>query len=158
MANYTSPHMFNIVLNSQNAVTSNPNNCTYYFNFSNIPAKKYRVGFAYKGKNNADFVANDSPQVFLQMNTTPSVYQATSVDASQVSYYLGSLRADTHAAAQVYFYANLNDNADIFINFPPRANTIQVIVTRDDFSTPFTTLAGSNLADYVLCLLFVEVY
>ena len=157
MANYTSPHMFNIVLNSQNAITTNPNDCTYYFNFTNIPDRKYRVSFTYRGKNNADFVASDSPQVFLYMGQVPSVYQATSTDGSQVSFYLGTLRAETHAAAQVYFYANLNDNADIFINTSPMNNILRVVVTRDNFTTLFTTLAGSNLADYIMCLSFVEV-
>lgn len=157
MANYTSPHMFNIVLNSQNAVTTNPNDCTYYFNFTNIPDRKYKVSFTYKGLNNGDYVGNDSPQVFLYMGTSPSVYQATSTDASQVSFFLGSLRAETHGAGQVYFYSNLNDNADVFINAPPMNNTLRILVTRDNFTTAFTTLAGSNLADYVLVLSFVEV-
>lgn len=157
MANYTSPHMFNIVLNSQNAVHTNNNDCTYYFNFTNIPDRKYRVSFTYKGKNNGDYVGNDSPQVFLYMNAVPSTYQATSTDGSQVSFFLGNLRAETHAAGQVYFYANLNDNADIFINAPPMNNTIRILVTRDDFTTPFTTLAASDLAEYVMVLSFEEV-
>jgi len=158
MANYTSPHMFNIVLNSQNSVHTNNNDCTYYFNFTNIPDRKYRVSFTYKGGNNGDYIGNDSPQIFLYMGASPSTYQATTTDASQVSFYLGSLRAETHAAGQVYFYANLHDNPNIFINSPPMNNTIRVVVYRSDFVTPFSTITGpSELADYVLVLSFEEV-
>jgi len=156
MANYTSPHMFNIVLNSQNAVHTNNNDCTYYFNFTNIPDRKYRVSFTYKGKNNGDYVGNDSPQVFLYMGATPSTYQATSTDASQVSFFLGTLHAETHSAGQVCFFSSLEHNQSIFINAPPMNNILRVVVTRDNFTTPFTTLGGGNLADYVMCLNFVS--
>jgi len=67
MATYTDPYMFNIVLNSQNSsdFSSNTNDSTYLFNWTNIPQGKYQVSFSYRGLNNSDLVASDSPQVFI---------------------------------------------------------------------------------------------
>lgn len=159
MANYTQPYQFNIVLNSQQVSTSSSGfieNSTYDFNWTNIPSGRYKMDFSYRGTNNADFVANDSPQVFLTLNATPSAYQASGLDGSVISTYIGSLRAETHAAGQVYFYANINDNPSVFFNSLPNNGPIQIQVFRSNFTTPFTTLAGSSLASYVLVLSFVS--
>ena len=113
--------------------------------------------FSYLGKNNGDFVANDCPQIFLSIASVPSVYQATGVDASIISTYIGSLRAQTHAGGQVNFYCNAYDNPEIFFNAPANNGVIRVQIFRDNFTTPFTTLAGSNIADYVIILSFTEI-
>jgi len=160
MTNYEKPYKFNIVLNSQQTSTfssGNTNNCTYEFNWTNIPRGKYRMSFSYRGANNGDFVANDSPQVFVSLESVPFCYQASGQNGSVVSRFVGTLRAETHAAAQIYFYANLNDNPDVYFDAKPSNGFIQVLVYRDDFVTPFTTLAGSNLANYVMVLSFEQV-
>ena len=160
MANYEKPYMFNIVLNSQqvsDASSGDNNDCTYEFNWSNIPQGHYTMGFSYKGQNNSDFIANDSPQLFLSLNSVPSVYQASNANGSVVSTYIGSLRAETHAGGQVYFYSNLNDNPTVYFNSLPTSGPIQVQVFRYNFTTVFTTLAGSSLAQYVMCLTFEQV-
>lgn len=160
MANYTQPYKFNIVLNSIYVSPSSSvdtNDLTYEFNWTNIPSGKYKMDFCYKGLNNGDYIGNDSPQVFLTLNSTPSVYQASGSDGSVISNYIGSLRAETHGAGQVYFYANLNDNPSVFFNSLPNNGPIRIQVFRSDFVTPFTTITGTDdLADYVLVLSFVS--
>jgi hypothetical protein len=159
MANYISPKRFNIVLNSQQVSASssgNPNDCTYEFNWTNIPQGKYKMSFSYKGQNNSDFVSNDSPQIFLSLGTVPSVYQANGSNGSVVSNWVGSLHAETHAAAQVVFFANLQDNPDVYYESLPTSGPIRVQIYRADFTTLFTTVAGSNLANYVMCLSFEQ--
>lgn len=160
MANYDKPYLFNIVLNSQQSSvfsSGNPNDVTYLFNWTNIKPGRYKVAMYWRGKNNADFVASDSPQVFISIGSVPNVYQATGVDASVVSFYAGTLRADTHAAGQVSFVADgANHNAEFYYEAKPLSNQIRIQVFRDDFVTPFTTLAGSNLADYIMVLTFKE--
>jgi hypothetical protein len=160
MANFINPRRFNIVLNSQQVSASssgNPNDCTYEFNWTNIPQGKYKMSFSYKGQNNSDFVSNDSPQIFLSLGTVPSVYQANGSNGSVVSNWVGSLHAETHAAAQVGFYANLQDNPDVYYDSLPTSGPIRVQVYRGDFITPFTTVTGGlNLANYVMCLSFEQ--
>lgn len=160
MANFIKPYMFNIVLNSlytSNLSGADNNNLIYDFNWTNIPQGKYKMSFCYKGLNNGDYVGNDSPQIFLLLGAVPSVYQAYNASGSVVSYYIGSLRAETHAAGQVYFYANLNDNPDVYFDSIPNNGPIQVQIFTQDFATPFTTAAASPLADYVLVLSFEQV-
>lgn len=160
MANYDRPVRFNIVLNSMNPNTFsglNTNNLYYDFNWTNIPQGRYKMSFSYKGMNNGDLVADDSPQVFLTMGTVPSVYQASSENGSVISHYIGSLRIETHAAGQTYYYCNLNDNPDIYFENIPTNGPIQVQIFRSDFVTPFTTIAASDIAEYVLCLSFEQV-
>jgi hypothetical protein len=115
------------------------------------------MSFSYKGQNNSDFVSNDSPQLFLHMNATPSCYQASNANGSVISTYIGSLHAETHAATEVVFFANILDNPDVFFDSLPTSGPIQVKVFRGNFTTPFTTLAGSNLANYVMVLSFEQV-
>lgn len=160
MTNYISPKRFNIVLNSQQvsaASSGNPNDCTYEFNWSNIPQGKYKMSFSYKGQNNADFVSNDSPQIFLSLGNVPSVYQANGSNGSVVSNWIGSLHAETHAAGQVVFFANLQDNPDVYFDSLPTSGPIRVQIYRGNFTTPFTTNAGSDLANYVMALSFEQV-
>lgn len=160
MTNYERPYMFNIVLNSQYVSVlsgANNNNLTYEFNWTNIPNGKYKMSFSYKGLNNGDYVANDSPQIFLLLGTVPSVYEASGSDGSVLSTYIGSLRAETHAGGQVYFYANLNDNPPVYFDNIPRSGPITIKVFEEDFVTPFTTVAASPLAEYVICLSFEQV-
>lgn len=160
MANYDKPYMFNIVLNSQqsSAFSTGTNDEVYLFNWTNIKPARYRVAMYWKGKNNGDFVYNDSPQVFITLGTVPNVYQAGATDGSFVSFYAGSLRPDTHAAGQVGFVADgANHNAEFYYDAKPLSTQIRVQVFRDDFVTPFTTIAGSNLADYVCVLYFKEI-
>jgi hypothetical protein len=161
MANYSDAYMFNIVLNSQQVSASssgNPNDCTYEFNWTNIPRGKYKMAFSYKGQNNSDFVSNDSPQLFLSLGATPSVYQASGISGSVVSTYIGALHAETHAALEVAFYANLQDNPDVYYESLPTSGPIRLQVFRANFTTPFTTLGGGlNLANYVMVLNFTRV-
>lgn len=159
MANFINPRRFNIVLNSQQVSASssgNPNDCTYEFNWTNIPQGKYKMSFSYKGQNNSDFVSNDSPQIFLSLGTVPSVYQANGSNGSVVSNWVGSLHAETHAAGQVVFFANLQDNPDVYYDSLSTSGPIRVQVYRSDFTTPFTTNVGSYLANYVMCLSFEQ--
>ena len=160
MTNYDKPYKFNIVLNSlqSTSFTANVNDCTYQFNWTNIPQGRYRMSFCYKGQNNTDYVADDSPQVFLRMGTVPSAYQASNANGSVISTYIGSLRAETHAGGQVYFYANLNDNPDVYFNSVPTNGPIQVLMYKPDFITPYSgQTAGSELAEYVMVLSFEQV-
>ena len=160
MANYDKPYKFNIVLNSQQVSTQssgNDNDCTYEFNWTNIPSGKYRMSFSYRGKNNGDLVVDDSPQVFLSIASCPSVYQANGTSGSVISTFIGTLGISTHANAQAYFYSNLYDNPDVFFNNEPTNGPIRVQIFSDNFTTPFTTLAGSNIADYVLVLSFDQI-
>ena len=160
MTNYISPKRFNIVLNSQQVSTSssgNPNDCTYEFNWTNIPQGKYKMSFSYKGQNNSDFVSNDSPQICLSLGTVPSVYQANGSNGSVVSNWIGSLHAETHAAAQVVFFANILDNPEVYYESLPTSGPVRVQIYRANFTTPFTTNAGSDLANYVMCLSFEQV-
>ena len=160
MANYDRPVRFNIVLNSLYTSTlsgPNINDSLYDFNWTNIPQGRYKMSFSYKGRNNGDLVADDAPQVFLTMATVPSVYQASGENGSVISRYIGSLRIETHEAAQAYYYANLNDNPDIYFENIPTNGPIRVQIFEDDFVTPFTTIAGSDIAEYVLCLSFEQV-
>ena len=160
MTNYERPYMFNIVLNSQYISSLsgvNNNNLTYDFNWTNIPQGKYKMSFSYKGLNNGDYVGDDSPQIFLSLGTVPSVYQAGEANGSVISTYIGSLRAETHAAGQVYFYANLNDNPPVYFENIPRSGPISIKVFTSDFVTPFTTSLGSPLDEYVMCLSFEQV-
>lgn len=161
MTNYISPKRFNIVLNSQQVSTSssgNPNDCTYEFNWSNIPQGKYKMSFSYKGQNNSDFVSDDSPQVFLSLGTVPSVYQANGSVGSVVSTWIGSLRVETHSDNEVAFVANLQDNPDVYYDSMPTSGPIRVRVFRSNFTTPFTTTTGTlNLANYVMALSFEQV-
>jgi hypothetical protein len=161
MTNYDKPYKFNIVLNSLDiselTVGNNRNNLTYEFNWTNIPRGAYKMSFSYRGLNNADFVANDSPQLFLSLGSVPSVFQASGETGSVISYYIGTLRAETHAAAQVYFYANLNDNPDVYFESIPTNGLIQITIFKSDFVTPFATAAASQLSDYVMVLSFEQV-
>jgi hypothetical protein len=152
--------MFNIVLNSLYvSPLSGPNNNSsiYEFNWTNIPQGRYKMSFCYKGLNNGDFVSNDSPQVFLNLGAVPSAYQANGTTGNVISTYIGALRAETHAAGQVYFYANINDNPDVYFDCIPTSGPIGINVFRNDFVTPFTTLAASELAEYVIILSFEQV-
>jgi hypothetical protein len=161
MTNYIRPYRFNIVLNSQQvsaASSGNNNDCTYEFNWTNIPQGKYKMSFSYKGQNNSDFVSNDSPQLFLQMNATPSCYQASNANGSVISTYIGSLHAETHAATEVVFFANILDNPDVFFDSLPTSGPIRVKVFRANFTTLFTTVTtAQNLANYVMVLSFEQV-
>ena len=161
MANYEKQYTFNIVLNSQqvSAASSGDNNdCTYEFNWSNIPQGHYTMSFSYKGQNNGDFVSNDSPQLFLSLNAVPSVYQANGNNGSVISTYIGALHAETHAAAEVVFFANLTDNPEVYYNSLPTSGPIRLRVFRGNFTTPFTTLTGGlELANYVMVLHFKQV-
>ena len=160
MTNYTKPYRFNIVLNSQQSTAPfiNTNNLYYQFNWTNIPPGKYQLQFSYLGQNNPDYEADDCPQVFLTLGTVPSVYQASARNGSVVSTFIGSLRAQTHQAGQVGFYANLQDNPEVYFNNLPTSGPIQVQVFRGDFVTPFTTInADTELAEYVMVLTFRKV-
>jgi len=160
MVSYEDPYKFNIVLNSQYIAlnsSGNNNDCSYEFNWTNIPQGKYLISFSYRGKNNADLVVNDSPQVFLSLAATASVYEASGEYGSVISQFIGSLRIETHAAAQVYYYSNVTDNPDIFYNFKPTNGQIRIQVFKDDFITPFATGVGSELADYVMVLSFTKI-
>jgi hypothetical protein len=161
MTNYISPKRFNIVLNSQQVSASssgNPNDCTYEFNWTNIPRGKYKMSFSYKGQNNSDFVSNDSPQIFLSLGTVPSVYQASNANGSVVSNWIGSLHAETHAATEIVFFANLTDNPDVYYDHLPTSGPIRVQVYRANFTSLFTTITtNQNLANYVMCLSFEQV-
>jgi hypothetical protein len=161
MTNYIQPKRFNIVLNSQQVSTSssgNPNDCTYEFNWSNIPQGKYKMSFSYKGQNNSDFVGNDSPQIFLTLGCVPSVYQASGQEGSVISNWIGSLHAETHAATEVVFYANLQDNPDVYYDSLPTSGPIRVQVYRGNFTTLFTTITtNQNLANYVMGMTFEQV-
>ena len=161
MAIYEKPYMFNIVLNSQQSSafsSGNTNDVTYLFNWTNIPQKRYKMTMYWKGKNNGDYVANDCPQVFITLGDVPTTYQPGAIDGSNVSFFVGSLRPDTHAANQICFISDgMNHNPEVFFNNVPRSDQIRVQVFRDDFVTPFTTIAGSNLADYVAVLQFKEI-
>lgn len=160
MANYTKPYSFNIVLNSQQVSTAssgNNNDCTYEFNWTNIPQGKYQMSFSFKGKNNGDYVANDSPQLFVSLNSVASTYQASNAYGSVVSSYIGVLHAATHAAGQVSFYANEQDNCNVYYDCLPTSGPIRIQVFRDDFTTLFTTLGGSQLASYVMVLHFRQI-
>jgi hypothetical protein len=160
MANYTKPHSFNIVLNSQQvsaASSGNNNDCTYEFNWTNIPQGKYEMSFSYKGQNNADYVASDSPQLFLTLNSVSSTYQASNAYGSVISQYIGGLHAETHDAANVNFYSNEPDNCSVYFDNIPNNGPIRLQVFRANFTTPFTTAAGSNLANYVVVLHFKQI-
>ena len=161
MANYVKPYKFNIVLNSQQVSTAssgNNNDCTYEFNWTNIPQGKYKMSFSYKGQNNSDFVSNDSPQVFLQMNATPSCYQASNANGSVISTYIGALHAETHSATEVVFFANLTDNPDVYYESLPTSGPIRLQAFRANFTTLFTTITSNqNLANYVMVLSFEQV-
>lgn len=161
MANYTKPYRFNVVLNSLQAITpiTNLNDVSYEFNWTNIPAGKYDVSFSFLSQNVATYSANDCPAVFLSLGIVPSIYQASGVSgASIISSYFGSLRAQTHAAGQVGFYCNSNDNPEVHINNIPTSEPIRVQIFKNDFVTPFTTATGgNNIADYVLVLSFKKV-
>jgi len=153
--------MFNIVLNSQQVSASssgNNNDCTYEFNWTNIPQGKYKMAFSYKGQNNSDFISNDSPQLFLSLGSTPSVYQASGQQGSVVSNYIGALHAETHAAAEIVFFANLQDNPDVYFDSLPRSGPIRLQVFRGNFTTLFTTITSNqNLANYVAVLNFTKI-
>jgi len=161
MTNYVKPYRFNIVLNSQQVSASssgNPNDCTYEFNWTNIPQGKYKMSFSYKGQNNSDFIANDSPQLFLSLGATPSCYQASNANGSVVSNFIGSLHAETHSATEVVFYANIQDNPDVFFDSIPTSGPIRLQVYRANFTTLFTTITtNQNLANYVMILSFEQV-
>lgn len=159
MANYTKPYRFNIVLNSQQSAAPfiDTNDLYFDFNWTNIPPGKYDMSFSYIGQNNTDYVANDCPQVFLSLGTVPSVYQASGQIGSVVSTFIGSLRAQTHAAGQVGFYVNAQDNPEVHFNNLPTSGPIRVQVFKSDFITPFTTQGGSDLAEYVMVLTFKKV-
>lgn len=161
MTNYIKPYRFNIVLNSQQTSASssgNTNDCTYEFNWTNIPQGKYKMSFSYKGQNNSDFISNDSPQLFLTLNTVPSCYQASNAYGNVVSNYIGALHAETHAAGQVAFYANLQDNPDVYYENIPTSGPIRLQVFRGNFTTPFTTITtNQDLANYVMVLSFDQV-
>ena len=161
MTNYDKPYKFNIVLNSVDiselTVGDNNNKISYEFNWTNIPRGAYKMSFSYRGLNNADFVANDSPQIFLSLGSVPSVFQASGETGSVISYYIGSLRTETHAGWQVYFYANLYDNPDVYFESMPTNGLIQISIFKSDFITPFATAAASEIADYVMVLAFEQV-
>jgi hypothetical protein len=161
MTNYISPKRFNLVLNSQQVSASssgNPNDCTYEFNWSNIPQGKYKMSFSYKGQNNSDYVANDSPQIFLSLGTVPSVYQASNQEGSVISNWIGSLHAETHSATEVNFYANLQDNPDVYYDSLPTSGPIRVQVYKANFTNLFTTnTTNQNLANYVMGLTFEQI-
>jgi len=161
MSIYDKPYMFNIVMNSQQASafsSANTNDKTYLFNWTNIPQRRYKITMYWAGKNNADFVSDDSPQVFITFGDVPCTYLEGAIDGSFVSYYAGTFRPDTHAADQVSFVADgMNHNSELYLNSVPTYNQIRIQVFRSDFITPFTTLAGSNLADYVCVLQFKEI-
>ena len=162
MANYTKPVKFNIVLNSQYpselTIGNDANNLSYEFNWTNIPRGTYMMSFAYRGLNNADFVANDSPQIFLSLGVVPSVYEANTGGRSMVSSYIGTLRTETHAAGQVYFYSNLTDNPAVYYQSLPSSGPISVQIFKSDFTTPFRTGGGNELGEYVLVLSFERVH
>ena len=161
MANYDHPYTFNIVLNSQQvsaASSANNNDRTYEFNWSNIPQGHYTMSFSYKGQNNTDFISNDSPQLFISLNTVPSVYQASNANGSVVSTYIGALHAETHSATEIVFFANLTDNPEVYYNSLPTSGPIRLQVFRGNFTTPFTTITGGlELANYVIVLHFKQV-
>jgi hypothetical protein len=159
MTNYTKPYRFNIVLNSQQSAEPSVdiNDLYFDFNWTNIPPGKYQLQFSYLGQNNGDYVANDCPQVFLLLGTVPSVYQASEQNGSVISYFIGSLRAQTHAAGQVNFYANAQDNPEVYFNNLPMSGPIRVQIFKEDFVTPFVTQVGSDLAEYVMVLTFRKV-
>lgn len=160
MANYTKPYLFNIVLNSLQvsaASSGNTNDCTYEFNFTNIPQGKYEMSFSYKGGNNPDFAGTDIPQLFLSIGAVASTYQASNANGSVISTYIGGLHAETHSAADVNFFANEQDNCSIYFENFPTSGPIRVQVFRSNFTTPFTTTAGSNLAPYVMVLHFRQI-
>lgn len=161
MTNYEKPYRFNIVLNSQQSASFpfvDTTDVLYEFNWTNIPQGKYQMQFSWLGENNADYVANDCPAIFLSLGTVPSVYQANGTTRSNVSTYIGSLRAQTHAAGQVGFYANAQDNPEVYYNNLPTTGPIRVQVYRSDFVTPFTTVTdGLDIANYVMVLTFKKV-
>jgi hypothetical protein len=116
------------------------------------------MSFSYKGQNNSDFIANDSPQLFLSLGATPSCYQASNANGSVVSNFIGSLHAETHSATEVVFYANIQDNPDVFFDSIPTSGPIRLQVYRANFTTLFTTITtNQNLANYVMILSFEQV-
>jgi hypothetical protein len=157
MANYTKPHSFNIVLNSQQvsaASSGNTNDCTYEFNWTNIPQGKYEMSFSYKGQNNDDFLAEDIPHLFLSLNAVSSTYQASSQNGSVISQYIGALLGNTHNPLNMNYYAKEEDNCKVYFENMPTSGPIRVQVFDSNFITPFETIGGSPLADYILVLHF----
>ncbi len=161
MTNYEKPYRFNIVLNSQQSASFpfvDTTDVLYEFNWTNIPQGKYQMQFSWLGENNSDYVANDCPAIFLSLGTVPSVYQANGTTRSNVSTYIGSLRAQTHSTGQVSFFTNTTDNPEVYYNNLPTSGPIRVQVYRSDFVTPFTTVTGGlDIADYVMVLTFKKV-
>ena len=162
MANYTKPHMFNIVLNS--ALASPPgyvaNNAdrSYNFNWSNIPKGKYVMTWSYRGLMQTNLTENDSPQVFLSMGSTPSTYIAGGTLTNNIiTNYIGNLQTTTHANTDVYFCADSYQNCPVFYESIPTDNVIRVQMFDFDWVTPYTALIGLEpLAAYVLTLHFEQ--
>lgn len=161
MANYTKPHSFNIVLNSQQVSDSssgNNNDCTYEFNWTNIPQGKYEMSFSYIGQNNDDFLADDIPHLFLALNSVASTYIASDQTNNYISRYIGGLLANTHSLDNINFYANEEDNCKVYFEHLPTSGPIRVKVLESDFITPFETSGASPLANYVLVLHFRQIF
>jgi hypothetical protein len=86
------------------------------------------------------------------------VYQASNANGSVVSNWIGSLHAETHAATEIVFFANLTDNPDVYYDHLPTSGPIRVQVYRANFTSLFTTITtNQNLANYVMCLSFEQV-
>ena len=159
MTNYTKPVKFNIVLNSQySSIGTNNNNLSYDFNWTNIPRGAYMMSYTYRGLNNGNFIADDSPQIFLSLGSVPSVYEPNTIARSIVSNYIGTLRAETHAAAQVYFYSNIHDNPSVYYENIPSSGPITVQIFDSNFTVPFTMIGGGNIDPYILVLSFERVH
>ena len=160
MANYTNPHKFNIVLNSKQSATpaNNVNNKSYYFNWSNIPDRKYQMTFSYRGNIQINATGSDHPCIFLNMGSTPSCYQANGTSgASIVSSFIGSLQTTTHINADLYYFCSQYDNPPVFFESVPRSD-INVSILDDDFLIPFMVTVGPTaLSDYVIILHFEEI-
>ena len=135
---------FQIIFNSQGSnVLSNTNRNAIVYNvnwggFLPRRYKKFKCKFTFRSLNYVGFFTDNG---FVTMN----IGRTNVYDGNSMSYNLGRITPGYYSANQVYYEATLNDNIEIWIDYP--TNNIITITLNSFSNTPLP-----NMPHYCLIL------
>lgn len=153
------PKIYNIVLNSQNAISGTTQNANYFIDWSAVlPANKdFLVLFSYLGTNN-HINGFDSPVVKTNFLNNDYLGGTGQTNNSQV---LGMLQSNMTQGTFNFgnYRASVFDNPSHYINGRPINNNVNILINTNLTDLPFLdsffTVAGTGTATQALYTLTV---
>lgn len=143
---------FIVQLNTASKTGGNNNTASYIFDWSILPDIPYNIYFAFVSSDSNAYVGATSvtASIYIDLMATGTTYTASTVFASSVTSYIGSLRKTISSGANYYLFADKFTNPPIYISGRPRNNTFTVRILSDTGGVFDVSMLGS----YILTLYF----